>query len=101
MRDGRKDSRKNRKKIMEEEKKEEQQLSLIYVKDVCDQLTEVLGLRDRFIVATVLGDENDQHIPTGWCIVKKYDDGTIRQMTVKYETIKDLLEAYDIIPNRA
>ena len=64
----------------------------IELKPIIEQLTEAIGLPDGKKVAALIEDDGSL---VGWTIVKYQEDGTIQRISdEKYDTIKDLIEAY-------
>ena len=67
----------------------------IELKPIIDQLTEAMELPTGRKVAALIDDDNVSLV--GWTVVKSNEDGTIEPIsTERYNTIKDLIELYDI-----
>ena len=65
--------------------------TLIYLKDICDQLREAISLPDGFNVAALI-DEKDPHLVQGWCVVRINPDGSTQPADdVRYKTIDELM----------
>ena len=72
--------------------------TLIYLKTICDQLKEVLGLCDGLNVCAMIDDKEDPHKVLGWCIVRLLPDGHIRPIDSKrYHTIREMI--HDALPS--
>lgn len=68
--------------------------TLIYLKTICDQLKEVLGLCDGLNVCAMIDDKEDPHKVLGWCIVRLLPDGHIRPIDSKrYHTIREMIKS--------
>lgn len=68
--------------------------TLIYLKTICDQLKEVLGLCDGLNVCAMIDDKEDPHKVLGWCIVRLLPDGNIRPIDSKrYHTIREMIKS--------
>ena len=65
----------------------------VELKQIIDQLTEAIGLDDKYKVSALIDDTNDTIV--GWTIVRVYEDGTIKPLdNLRYKSIKELIEAY-------
>lgn len=58
----------------------------IQLKPIIDQLTEALEIREGYKVAAVTEDD----VLIGWTIVKVYEDGSIKELSDDYKTIKEM-----------
>ena len=69
--------------------------TLIYLQQICDQLTEVLGLKDNLKVCALIDEDIEPHKVQGWSVVRLSPDGSINPINNKhYCTIKGLLDDY-------
>lgn len=64
----------------------------VELKQIINQLTETIGLDNKHKVSALIDDNGDI---VGWTIVEVFSDGTIvPQSDCKYNTIKELIDAY-------
>ena len=64
----------------------------VELKEIIDQLTDAINLRDDFKVSALVDDDKI----VGWTIVEVYEDGSIKPVDkdLKFNNIKELLKAY-------
>lgn len=66
----------------------------IELKPIIDQLTEAIKLPSGQKVSALIDDDGESLV--GWAVVNVYEDGNIELLNEKrYNTIKDLIEAYN------
>lgn len=66
----------------------------IELKPIIDQLTEAIKLPNGQKVSALIDDDGESLV--GWAVVNVYEDGNIELLNEKrYNTIKDLIEAYN------
>lgn len=72
----------------------------IELKPIVEQLTEAVGLEKGYAVGAMIDEDNDDKL-IGWMILKVLEDGTLLpQSNKQYNTIKEMLEAYEISYSR-
>ncbi len=64
----------------------------IELKEIIDQLTDAINLRDDFKVSALVDDDKI----VGWTIVEVHEDGSIKPIDkdLKFNNIKELVKAY-------
>jgi hypothetical protein len=64
----------------------------VELKEIIDQLTDAINLRDDFKVSALVDDDKI----VGWTIVEVYEDGSIKPVDkdLKFNNIKELVKAY-------
>lgn len=65
----------------------------VELKEIIDQLSEMIGLSQYYKVSALIDDEQDNKI-VGWTIVRVFEDGKIEPNGQKYNNLKELLNAY-------
>ena len=70
--------------------------TLVYLGQICDQLTEAIGLSEGYKVGALIDPEKDMAKIQGWNIVKVQPDGKLinEHPEMVFNTIKDLVNAY-------
>ena len=68
----------------------------VELKDICEQLTEAVGLKKNHQVAACFSNitQKDDAKIIGWTVVKRKKDGTLEAVEDKYDTLKDLINAH-------
>jgi hypothetical protein len=64
----------------------------VELKEIIDQLTDAINLRDDFKVSALVDDDKI----VGWTIVEVHEDGSIKPIDkdLKFNNIKELVKAY-------
>jgi hypothetical protein len=64
----------------------------VELKEIIDQLTDAINLRDDFKVSALVDDDKI----VGWTIVEVHEDGSIKPIdkNLKFNNIKELVKAY-------
>ena len=69
-------------------------MTLIALKQICDQLKEAIGLDDEHNVAALIDEECDTEVK-GWTIVSVSNSGEIKPCTSQsFSTIKELMYSW-------
>lgn len=63
----------------------------VELKQIIEQLTELVGLEDGYKVAALV--DNEIKVVEGWYVVKALEDGRIIPIeTLKFKTVKEMME---------